>query len=201
MMRMKINPDLRKRRSICLTGYDYSQAGLYFVTVCVRNKECLFGTIENGQMILNEVGKIANDCWLAIPDHFPHAVLHEHIVMPNHVHGIVELTGDDVGANHHSPLMGSDRAKDHPGLGETGAKDFSLLQAAEFRSPSQTIGSIVRGFKIDVTKGCRQHTNVHHIWQRNYYEHIIRTPASHEKIADYIIHNPAKWQEDSLYQD
>jgi REP element-mobilizing transposase RayT len=193
------HPAIHHRRSIRLAGYDYAQAGLYFVTLCVRNKECLFGTIENGEMILNESGKIANDCWLAIPDHFPHAVLHEHIVMPNHVHGIIEWTGDDVGANHHSPLMGAGRAKDHPGRNETGAKDFSPLQSAEFRSPSQTIGSIVRGFKIGVTKGCRQHTNVHHIWQRNYYEHIIRNARSHRQIADYIATNPLRWEQDALH--
>lgn len=203
-LHMTFNSDLHKRLSIRLAGYDYSQAGLYFVTICTKDRQCLFGAIENGQMILNETGKIANDCWLAIPEHFPHAVLHEYIIMPNHVHGIVELTGDEkntVGANNHSPLMGSGRAEYNPSLNETGAKDFSPLHAVEFKSPSKTIGSIVRGFKIGVTKWGRQHTNVYAIWQRNYYEHIIRTPASHEKIVDYIIHNPANWKDDSLYKN
>ena len=81
------------RRSIRLKGYDYSQAGLYFVTICCLDKACLFGRVEDDVMILNKAGEFADACWLAIPDHFPNAILHEYIVMPNHVHGIIELAG------------------------------------------------------------------------------------------------------------
>lgn len=98
----KYNPEKHHRRSIRLQGYDYSQAGLYFVTICTHNREYLFGNIANGEMIWNDMGKIANEYWLEIPNHFPNAVLHEHIVMPNHTHGIIELT--DVGASHVMPL-------------------------------------------------------------------------------------------------
>ena len=97
------NPNIHHRRSIRLKGYDYSQAGLYFITICVQDRKCLFGEIagvENSEpsnlqphqeMILNDAGKIADECWLEIPKHFPNVILHEHIVMPNHVHGIIEL--------------------------------------------------------------------------------------------------------------
>ena len=95
----KYNPEKHHRRSMRLQGYDYSQAGLYFITICTHNRECLFGDIANGEMIWNDMGKIANEYWLEIPNHFPNAVLHEHIVMPNHTHGIIELT-DSVGASH-----------------------------------------------------------------------------------------------------
>jgi len=108
----QFNPNIHHRRSIRLKGYDYSQAGLYFITICVQNKACLFGKIIVGannhlppnnhlphlpdnhlpKMILNDAGIIANECWLDIPKHFPNSVLHEYIVMPNHVHGIIELT-------------------------------------------------------------------------------------------------------------
>jgi len=81
-----------------LKGYDYSQNGLYFITICTYNRECLFGEIIDKKMILNDAGKIANECWLKIPEHFSDAVLHEHVVMPNHVHGIIELAGT-VGEN------------------------------------------------------------------------------------------------------
>src|SRR5471030_188022 len=88
---VKYNPAIHHRRSIRLKGYDYSQNGLYFITICTYNRECLFGEIIDKKMILNDAGKIANECWVKIPEHFPAAVLHEHVVMPNHVHGIIEL--------------------------------------------------------------------------------------------------------------
>ena len=128
-------------------------------------------------MILNPAGRMAEKCWLDIPKHFPHAVLHDYIIMPNHVHGIIELT--DVGAKNFSPQP----------------------RQSQFHSPSKTIGSIVRGFKIGVTKWMRQNTDTFSVWQRNYYEHIIRNAESYGNIAEYIITNPARWQDDNLYID
>ena len=86
---MTYNPNIHHRKSIRLKGYDYTQAGLYFITICCQNRECLFGNIINGEMILNDAGNIANECWLAIPNHFPNVVLHEFVIMPNHIHGII----------------------------------------------------------------------------------------------------------------
>ncbi len=176
------NPQMHNRRSIRFKGYDYTQAGLYFITICCQNRACLFGEIENGKMMLNDAGAIANDCWLNIPNHFPNAILHEYVIMPNHVHGIIEL----VGANHHSP-------KNVSVIGDNRAKNVSPL-----RSPSKTVGSVVRGFKIGVTKWMRQNTDTFYIWQRNYWEHIIRDDKSHENISQYIINNPTKWNNDKL---
>jgi REP element-mobilizing transposase RayT len=207
---MKYNPNIHHRRSIRLKGYDYAQAGLYFITLCVHHRKCLFGKIVGAnnhspkshssknnipEMILTDAGKFANACWLEIPNHFPNAILHEHIIMPNHVHGIIELTGT-VGANHHSPNV------DAPwGIGANAccsggirANNYSPL-----RSPSQTIGSVVRGFKIGVTKWFRSNTNVETVWQRNYYEHIIRDEQSYLNISNYIVNNPAKWLGDKFY--
>lgn len=209
------NPQMHNRRSIRFKGYDYTQAGLYFITICCQNRACLFGEIENGKMMLNDAGAIANDCWLNIPNHFPNAILHEYVIMPNHVHGIIELVGannhspntnhhspESVGANHHSPenvpVIGDDRAKNVSPknvsvIGDNRAKNVSPL-----RSPSKTVGSVVRGFKIGVTKWMRQNTDTFHIWQRNYWEHIIRDDKSHENISQYIINNPTKWNNDKL---
>ena len=96
---MPYDPNIHHRKSIRLKGYDYSQAGMYFITLCVQDKLCLFGEVVNGEMVLNDAGRVANACWLNIPEHFPNAILYEHIVMPNYVHGIIEF----VGANHYSP--------------------------------------------------------------------------------------------------
>src|SRR5580698_4488798 len=90
---MSYNSNVHKRRSIRLQGYDYSQAGLYFITICTNERVCLFGQINDGKMILDHQGHIAEKYWLEIPVHFPNAILHEYIVMPNHLHGIIELLG------------------------------------------------------------------------------------------------------------
>jgi len=185
------------RRSIRLKGYDYTQPGAYFITICTANRGCLFGEVVKGNMQLNPLGNIARQCWLAIPDHFPHTALDEFIIMPNHVHGIVwivEKPDDDnvgaknnVGANVYSPPVG--------------AKNFSPLQSPQQfndqpRGTSKTIGSIVRGFKIGVTKWARKHTDIHTVWQRNYYEHIIRNDEELYRIREYIINNPTQWAMD-----
>mgnify|MGYP001949967121 CR=1 FL=1 len=187
------NPQMHNRRSIRFKGYDYTQAGLYFITICCQNRACLFGEIENGKMMLNDAGAIANDCWLNIPNHFPNAILHEYVIMPNHVHGIIEL----VGANHHSPEtelhLPKNKKNNNSVIGDNRAKNVSPL-----RSPSKTVGSVVRGFKIGVTKWMRQNTDTFYIWQRNYWEHIIRDDKSHENISQYIINNPTKWNNDKL---
>jgi hypothetical protein len=202
---MPYNPNIHHRRSIRLKGYDYSQEGLYFVTICCQNRQCLFGKIVDGKMILNDAGKIAKDCWQEIPNHFPNAILHEYVVMPNHIHGIVQLVGanqnspndvdvHDVGANKYSPNQNSPDNGDNDDM--IGAKIFSPLRC----SPSKTIGSIVRGYKIGVTKWMRQNTNVYDVWQRNYYEHIIRNERAFKYITEYIVNNPNRWNEDKFYK-
>lgn len=193
---MKYNPQKHHRKSIRLKGYDYSQAGLYFITICIHNRECLFGEIENGIMIMNDMGKIADQCWAEIPRHFPNAVLHEYIIMPNHIHGIIEL----VGAKNFSPENKISPENEHPSKNNSSENNIGAKNISPLRSPSKTIGSIVRGFKIGVTKWVRQNTNFETIWQRNYYEHIIRNEQSYNNISDYIINNPARWNDDKFYK-
>ncbi len=202
----KYNPHIHHRRSIRLKGYDYSQAGLYFITICCQDRACLFGNIVDGEMICNDMGNIANQCWLAIPNHFPNMVLHEYVVMPNHIHGIVEIIGtNNVGAKNISPdddvmtknispdgdVMAKNISPDDDGMGANGdgmgangANDDSPLPS---NGTSKTIGSMVRGFKIGVTKWIRQNTNVYDVWQRNYWEHIIRNEQSYHRITEYIM--------------
>ncbi|MFZ2172273.1 MAG: transposase [Methylococcaceae bacterium] len=171
---MKFNPGIHRRKSIRLKNYDYSQAGLYFITICTHERLPLFGEIVNGEMILNEAGRTAENCWRAIPDHFPDVTADEFIVMPNHVHGIITITvgaNNMVRANNYLPQHGT----------------------------SKTIGSIVRGFKIGVTQWFRSNTDIDVVWQHNYYEHIIRNETAYMKIVEYIQTNPQRWLDDTYY--
>ena len=260
----KYNPNIHHRRSIRLKGYDYSQAGLYFITICCHNRICRFGAVVDGKMILNDAGIIADSCWLEIPKHFPNAVLHEYIIMPNHVHGIIELTDSTmdvqtVGVGNNTVGVGNNNVR---------VENFQPLQNKFQKMIPRSIGSIVKGYKIGVTKRLRtvgvennnvgvenntvrvgnnnvgvennnvrvenntvrvgnnnvgvennnvrvenfqpvqpdrhqsqpdRHEPVQQIWQRNYYEHIIRNEQSYLRIAEYIINNPTQWKEDSYY--
>jgi len=124
-------------------------------------------------MALNDAGRMVEKCWNNIPSHFPHIELDMFVVMPNHVHGILVMD-DSVGAKNFSPVQ--------PGQRPCGT--------------SKTIGSVIRGFKIGVTKWMHAHTNVRDVWQRNYYEHVIRNEDELDHIWEYIIHNPKKWEFD-----
>ena len=172
---MRFDPEKHRRRSIRLRDYDYGQKGAYFVTVCTHNREIIFGDIVDSQMQLNDAGRFVEQRWLDIPNHFPHAELDAFVVMPNHLHGIILIT-DTVGANNHSPLQ-----------------DVVLAVQPPFRSPSRTIGSIIRGFKIGVGKWFRSNMGISVVWQRNYYDHVIRNNESLNLIREYIENNPAQW--------
>ncbi len=186
---MKYNPDKHHRRSIRLQGYDYSQPGIYFITLCTQNRECLFGEILNGEMRLNEFGKIAHQCWLEMPHHFPHVQLDEFVIMPDHIHGIIVLNNI-------------------VGVGVQNIESRQQQQNIESRPRQQnayqhiipgSIGSIIRGFKIGVTKKFRQNTDIYVVWQRNYYEHMIRNEIELNRIRQYIIDNSKKWKTDENY--
>jgi putative transposase len=167
----------------------------------------LFGKIVNDEMVLNDAGKIANEYWLDIPNHFPNAVLHEHVVMPNHVHGIVELIPVGVRVENFQPQP---------------------PQQNKFQKIiPRSIGSIIKGFKIGVTKWFRNDLVVGvagvgvenfqpllrvenlqprrqrkpSIWQRNFHEHIIRDEKSYQRISAYILNNPRNWKGDKFYYD
>ena len=186
------NPFIHHRRSIRLKGYNYAQEGLYFITICCFENKHLFGKIMDGVMVLNEAGRVAERCWEEIPEHFKDVVLHDFVIMPNHVHGILEI-------------VGAKKGNDGDGDGAlTGAKNFSPVRDDGMKngnsplpqSPSRTIGSVVRGFKIGVTKWMRQYTDVINVWHRNYYDIIIRNEQSYDNISKYIVNNPINWRDD-----
>lgn len=205
----RYNPAIHHRKSIRLKDYDYAKEGLYFITICCHENACLLGEIreENNdllsEMILNEAGKVAEMCWVNIPTHFPNIILHEYVIMPNHIHGIIEISPKIMRTNQYSPHNDDGRTKGvsfrHSPNSDTDnirAKNISPLP----RSPSKTIGSVVRGFKIGVTKWFRQNTDVHNVWQRNYYDIIIRDDKAYQNISSYIVNNPAKWAIDKFYR-
>lgn len=182
---MKYNPDIKGRRSIRLKGYDYSQSGMYFITICTQSRRCLFGEIFDGEMKCNAFGQIVKSQWHELSKRFVNIKFDEFIVMPNHIHGIVI-----VGA----PLAGA-HVKNRVAT--------STSRAAARAAP--TLGDIIGAYKSLVFQYCLEHIKSNSpkrvlgkIWQRNYYEHIIRSEDSLEKIRNYIVTNPKNWDEDEL---
>lgn len=191
-------PERFHRRSIRLKGYDYAQEGAYFLTMCTHERIHLFGQVADGEMVRNAVGDIAQRCWDAIPQHMPHADIDEFIVMPNHVHGIViirerlapYMAGGTtvVGADHDRPLPDPD-----PPANPT----HRVMPIV----PHGSLGRIVRAYKSAVTRAAYADGLIPRgtpLWQRNYYERIIRDDASHHRIAQYIAENPRNWVNDDL---
>ncbi len=184
---MKYDPGQRHRRSIRLHGYDYTQAGACFITVCTHNRECLFGDVVDGEMRLNEIGLIVQDEWMKTAVLRPCVVLDAFVVMPNHVHGIIVLTGDCRGTLQRAPT-------DHRAPTAHGTHTIE-----QFGKPtSNSIPTIVRLFKSAATKRINEYRRTLGvpIWQRNYYEHVIRSEESLKRIREYIVHNPSRWAMD-----
>ena len=169
----------RHRRSTRLKGYDYSRAGAYFVTVCAYGKACLFGEIENGLMRLNEYGEIVASEWMKSAEIRTEIEYGEFVVMPNHFHGIVHIH------RNHADAADAERAYCHTPL----------------RSPSRNVGAMVRGFKGAASRRINEIRNTPGapVWQRNYYEHVIRNDEDYNRIAEYVVNNPQRWTEDSLH--
>ena len=183
------NPDKYHRQSIRLKDYDYTQSGAYFVTICTHKRECVLGDVVNGEMRLNELGQVVEMEWLKTAEIRDNVELDEFVVMPNHIHGIVVITESHVGATSRSPLISGNcrgTARRAP------TEQFS-------KPTSGSLPTIVRSFKSAVTKHINEmrHTPGTPIWQRNYYEHIIRDEDDLHQIQLYIVNNPLRWDLDS----
>ncbi|MCC7119008.1 MAG: hypothetical protein IT310_10825, partial [Anaerolineales bacterium] len=190
---MTYDPKIHHRRSIRLKGYDYSQNGAYFITICVQDRKHLFGKIVNGEMRLNQFGVIARDEWVKTSEMRKNIEMDEFVIMPNHMHGIIVIDDGD----------GGDRGVDGR---RRGVLQYAPAEPAKFQSPSQTIGAIIRGYKGAVTKQINTlqinagvYNMPERIWQKNYYEHVIRNEISLNKIREYILSNPLNWKEDDYY--
>jgi putative transposase len=174
---MNDHPQLLQRRSIRLRGYDYSQSGSYFVTLCSADRQCLFGHIAAGEMRLSPIGRVVAGEWAKSAEIRPEIELDEWIVMPNHIHGIVVITNAE---------------RTH------GRAPLPVANDVSFRRAPRTLGSFIGGFKAAVTTRVNQmrQTPGVPLWQRNYYEQIVRDDAHLAQIREYIVNNPLRWDLD-----
>ena len=165
-----------------LRGFNYAHPGAYFITVSTRNRICLLGDVVDDKMRLSEPGRLAQDVWEGLPTHYPHIRLDAWVVMPNHVHGIVMLTEADpdphpirAGFKPAPTATGTDASNARHGLPEV-VRAFKTFSARRINDVRGAVGTPV--------------------WQRNYYEHIIRDDEALNRIRQYIMDNPARWHED-----
>ncbi|MFZ1290267.1 MAG: transposase [Melioribacteraceae bacterium] len=172
-------------KSLRLTNWDYSNFGYYYITICTEEKEEYFGKIENGKMILNELGKIAYNEWLKIKEIRNGVDLDEFIIMPNHLHGIIVITNDHFNIN---DINNNDENNNN----------VETLGHASLQLPQikQNLSNIIRGFKGSVTNKIRTSINKQFAWQTRFYEHIIRNEKSLYEIHKYIKLNSLKWEID-----
>ena len=268
---MPYNPQIHHRRSIRLKGYDYSQDGLYFITICCHKMAHFFGEIKNGEMILNEYGQVAFDEWVKLPERFPNFELDVFQIMPNHMHGIIALNNAGAGFTPAADITDAEKNTGVEGL-KTGSGAYNVadlnamaggaeisvcnadvennfgkdkngvdlpaaakiaacgdemdnsgsgtgagfgedekagigapLAGAPMAGKAAAISDIVGAYKSLVANGClaifkSRNKIMGKLWQRNYYDHIIRDEHSYQRISDYIINNPANWKRDKFYQ-
>jgi len=208
---MSYNPKLHHRRSIRLRGYDYSQQGAYFITLCLQNRRHLFGRVHNKTMLLSAMGQIAHQHWLQLTERWPHLELGAFQVMPNHFHGVLIIVGAPVGV----PLAGTQTPDEIPDADPVGEPRPGSQERAPARggptaargAPTATVGEIIGTYKSLVATDCLKLFKKEHpgkqlgkFWQRDYWEHIIRDQRAFDNISNYIVQNPAKWDEDRFYE-
>jgi REP element-mobilizing transposase RayT len=184
---MAFGPEKHHRRSIRLKGYDYAQAGAYFITICAYQRACLFAQVENGTVVSSPYGRLAEQCWQVLPRDFPRVELDVFVVMPNHLHGIIVLAGC------HTAGRGEAFARRPPQPRSTPA-NASPLRSAYGTQPG-SLAAIVQNFKSVSTRKINRTraTPGMPVWQRNYHEHIIRDEDELSRIREYVVNNPLQW--------
>jgi REP element-mobilizing transposase RayT len=220
-MKSKFDPQKHHRRSVRLKGYDYSSEGAYYVTIVAQGRECLFGKIVDGEMYLSKYGEIVQKWWDEIPIHFLNVELGAFVIMPNHVHGIIFIIDNRRGEvlsprdhpnnniqdeyvdgnNKQGGWINDEGVKTKNQGGETQNQGMGINnQGGETPPlPRRTLGQIVAYFKYQSTKEMNRietENSITKFWQRSYYEHIIRNEKELQQKTDYIMDNPAQWDED-----
>ncbi len=191
---MKYDPEKHHRGSIRLKGYDYSKVGAYFVTICVYNRERLLGSVIGGEMETNEAGHLAAECWEWLAEHYTYVELDEWIIMPNHLHGIVLIRANNDRSSLPNDGRGGLPNDGRGGLPNDGRGGSRTAPTAK----AKPLGRIIGAFKTVSSKyinKCRG-TPGESIWQRNYYEHIVRNESELNRIREYIAGNPRQWEWD-----
>jgi len=189
-----------RNESTRFQNWDYGSDAAYFITTCTYDRKHFFGEIKNGKMQVSPVGAIAHVLWFEIKNHAKHIELGEFVVMPNHVHGILILNGNDRGnvngrdvANGKDVACGRDVACNVPTETETTKNE----KMSAISPKSNTISSIIRSYKSAVTKYCNR-LELPFAWQPRYHDHIISNDESFHRISEYIKNNPAYWEEDTF---
>lgn len=164
---------LPNRKSLRLQEYDYSSCGYYFITIVVQDHICRFGQITTSEMHLNDIGKMVAACWLELPNRFKNISLDCMQVIPNHMHGVIRIEDNDVDQTDNKCVLGN------------------IIGAFK----SITTGKYIKGVRELGWPFFQKR-----FWQRNYYEHILRSQSDYDNISEYILENPAKWEEDKEYR-
>jgi len=188
---MKFDPEKHHRRSIRLRGFDYKQSGTYFVTTVTRDRACLLADIIDGEIRLNDAGRMVNAAWTELSIHYPGVENDAFVVMPNHIHGVIVLVGAGPRA---CPEQG------HPRADMPANNPAVRLGQPQGVAPTLSLPDVVHRFKTLTTKryadGVKRFGWVsfpNRLWQRNYYEHVIRDEESLNRIRKYILDNPVQW--------
>ncbi|MDP2896968.1 MAG: hypothetical protein Q8Q12_10495 [bacterium] len=195
---MAYDPERHHRRSIRLRGYDYSAEGAYFVTICTQDRACLFGEVVDGEMRLHSAGTMVQGAWDELPSFYPGIVVDAFVVMPNHIHGIIALVGRNiktmVGAGPCACPVDAETQDDAP------PHRHGQPQGV---APTLSLADVVHRFKTLTTKryvdGVKQYgwpAFPGRLWQRNYYEQVVRSKSSWNRVRHYIAHNPRHWESD-----
>lgn len=195
------------------TWHDY-KGGSYFITICTKNREFYFGYITNGEMVYSDLGQYAIECLEQIPSHFPHVEIPVFIVMPNHIHAIIVINApapvetQDIASQKHENFIHSETqdfaSQKHEKFIHSVTQDFASLQKDEtkqkFGPQSKNLASVVRGFKIGVTKYAKEN-DLAFAWQPRFHDHIIRNQYEMNRITNYIQNNVIRWKDDCFYDN
>lgn len=211
---MGYNPDIHHRRSLRLADYDYRDAGAYFVTICAYQRACLFGEVADGTMRLNDAGRMVQELWESLPSMFPSMRTEHHVVMPNHFHGIISIINGrgepcvrpPCISPHHTIHGNRDHGDERvPGDNEDfgDQKNQGEHKVRPYGTDENSLGRVIQAFKSLTTHAYIEGVNNRgwpsfpgRLWQRNYYEYIIRNEKDLANIRQYITENPLKWDLD-----
>jgi len=187
-----------------LKGWDYSSNGYYFVTICTHNRDHLFGEIENGEMMLNEYGKIVEECWFDLPNHYDNLRLDTFVIMPNHIHGIMIIDN-----NTDTVIVETGFKPVSTTTPQTTPVPFARIQPIEMETGFKPVSTttkrhglfeFVRALKTFSARQINKNRNSigESVWQSRFYDRIIRNETELSNIRHYVVHNPLKWENDKL---
>jgi putative transposase len=190
---MSYDPNIHHRRSTRLRDWDYSWPWWYYVTIVVKDRKCMFGAVHGDHVELSDLGKVADDCWRQIPQHHPGVELDDHVVMPNHVHGIIIMNDSPRRDVQYGNISRRDVQLNVP-TEDTPRLFPSRREAMGALSPKKdTLSVVIRTFKAAVTTWARNNDVEDFGWQSRFHDHIIRNEADLHRIRTYIANNPLQW--------